>query len=287
MWKVLSFPAIAEHDEEYVIETPLGRREFRRRAGEALHAEREPLEVLHHIRETVGEYNFAGQYQQSPAPLGGGMVKAEWFKTYTDADLPQTFEMILQSWDSANKASELSDYSVCTTWGIKQKNLYLLNVLRRRMEYPELKRMVRSQAAAYKANNILIEDKASGTQLIQELVNEGVYGITRYAPKMDKIMRLHSVTNTLENGFVYLPEKAPWLREFVHELVTFPKGKFDDQTDSMSQALDWAKGRLSEYGLITYYRMIHMNRLKRDGRLQELKELEDKYGPADPKYGCG
>jgi predicted phage terminase large subunit-like protein len=286
-WKVLSFPAIAEHDEEHIIETPFGHREFRRRSGEALHPEREPLEVLHHIRETVGEYNFAGQYQQNPAPLGGGMVKAEWFKTYTEADLPRPFELILQSWDTANKASDLSDYSVCTTWGLKQKNLYLLNVLRQRMEYPELKRMVRAQAETDGAKTILIEDKASGTQLIQELVNEGVHGITKYTPKMDKIMRLHSTTSTIENGFVYLPEKAPWLREFVHEVVTFPKGKHDDQADSMSQALDWAKGRLTEYGLLAFYRMVHMNRLKRDGRLEELKELEDKYGPADPKYGCG
>ena len=76
----------------------------------------------------------------------------------------------MQSWDTANKASELSDFSVCTSWGIKGKDLYLLHVLRRRMEYPELKRAVREQCQAFEANVVLIEDKASGTQLIQELV---------------------------------------------------------------------------------------------------------------------
>ena len=83
-WEVLSFPAIAETDEEHRIETIWGPRCFRRRQGEALHPEREPLEVLHRIRRTIGEYNFASQCQQSPAPLGGGLVKTEWFKRYRD-----------------------------------------------------------------------------------------------------------------------------------------------------------------------------------------------------------
>src|SRR5438309_10269715 len=81
-WEILSFPAIAEADEVHCIETIWGPRCFRRRQGEALHPEREPLATLDHIRRTIGEYNFAGQYQQSPAPLGGGLVKAEWFKRY-------------------------------------------------------------------------------------------------------------------------------------------------------------------------------------------------------------
>src|ERR1700719_2361486 len=81
-WEVLSFPAIAEADEEHRIQTILKPKCFRRRQGEVLHPDREPLETLDHIRRTIGEYNFAGQYQQSPAPLGGGLVKAEWFKRY-------------------------------------------------------------------------------------------------------------------------------------------------------------------------------------------------------------
>jgi hypothetical protein len=111
-WEVLSFPAIAEADEEHRIETIWAPRCFRRRQGEALHPDREPLEVLDRIRRTIGEYNFAGQYQQSPAPLGGGLVKAEWFKRYRENERPERFERIVQSWDTANKATELSDFSV-------------------------------------------------------------------------------------------------------------------------------------------------------------------------------
>ncbi|MGA7381224.1 MAG: terminase family protein [Terriglobales bacterium] len=172
-WRVIRFPAIAEEDETYEIQKRYETQPFQRRAGEPLHLDREPLEVLGRIRETMGEYNFAGQYQQAPAPLGGGMVKEQWFKRYTE--LPSKFEQVFQSWDTANKPTELSDYSACTTWGVKEKHLYLIHVYRKRLGYPDLKRAVGEQAAAFKPNTILIEDRASGTQLIQELISEGVH----------------------------------------------------------------------------------------------------------------
>src|SRR5205823_14219751 len=118
-WKVVSFPAIAEADEVHEIETIWGPLCFTRRQGEASHPDREPLATLDRIRRTIGEYNFAGQYQQSPAPLGGGLVKAEWFKRYRENERPERFERTVQSWDTANKATELSDFSVCTTWGVR------------------------------------------------------------------------------------------------------------------------------------------------------------------------
>jgi predicted phage terminase large subunit-like protein len=173
-----------------------------------LHPNREPLDTLDRIRRTLGEYNFAGQYQQSPAPLGGGLVKAEWFKHCHQSELPEQFDRIVQSWDTANKASELSDYSVCTTWGVKGKHLFLLSVFRRRLEYPALKRAVREQQNLFQVSVVLIEDKASGTQLIQELIADGSHGVTRYQPTTDKIMRLHAQTALIENGFVYIPETA-------------------------------------------------------------------------------
>jgi predicted phage terminase large subunit-like protein len=149
--------------------------------------------------------------------------------------------MIFQSWDTANKPTELADFSVCTTWAVKNKRLYLLHVKRIRLDYPGLKRAVCEQIQAFGAKTVLVEDKASGTQLIQEFIGEGLHAIQRYEPKMDKIMRAHSVTSMIENGFVYVPEKAPWLAEYLHELATFPRSKFDDQVDSTSQALDWFK----------------------------------------------
>ncbi len=248
-WEQVRLPAIAEEDETHQI-VSLGRtRTVRRRAGEALHPEREPLEVLENLRQTMGEYAFAGQYQQAPSPLGGGMVKATWFRSYVPSEQPR-FDHVIQSWDTANKSTELSDYSVCTTWGQKSRKIYLLDVLRERLDYPDLKRAVRRQAERFRPANILIEDKASGTQLIQELIEEGVYGVTRYEPTMEKVMRLNSITSTIENGFVYLPTTGDWLPGYVHELTTFPGAKYDDQADSTSQALDWLKQGTHVYGVL-------------------------------------
>jgi hypothetical protein len=120
-WDVVRLPAIAEEDELYRVETVFGSQVFVRKAGEALHSEREPLEMLAQLRRTIGEYNFAGQYQQAPSPQGGGMVKAAWFRNYPANELPEKFDRVVQSWDTANKASELSDFSVCTSWGSKAR----------------------------------------------------------------------------------------------------------------------------------------------------------------------
>ena len=254
-WKVLSFPAIAEEPESHIIRTPYGTRTVHRKVGEALHPEREPLSALQDLRKTLGEYNFAGQYQQRPGPLGGGLVKLGWFRYYEPGNEPAKFDLVFQSWDTANKATQLSDYSVCTTWGMKRKRLFLLHVLRERLQYPDLKRAVVRQALQFKPANILIEDKASGTQLIQELIRDGAYGITKYDPKdLDKIMRMHSVTGMIENHFVHLPTEAAWLDDFLAEVGNFPRSKYNDQVDSVSQALNWVMSKPNVTGLVDFYR---------------------------------
>jgi predicted phage terminase large subunit-like protein len=255
-WDLVSFPAIAEDDELHVAETPWRRDEFRRRAGEALAPEREPLATLERIRAIVGEMNFASQYQQRPAPAGGGMIKAAWFNRYRREDGPQAFDRIIQSWDTANKPSELSDYSVCTTWGLKGPHLYLLDVLRKKLSYPELKRAVVEQDARYSPQAILIEDRASGTQLIQELIAAGCSRATRFSPEGDKIMRLHAETATIENGFVWLPDEAPWLADYLAELTVFPAGRHDDQVDSTAQALAWTKVKPAAPGMLEHWRRL-------------------------------
>ena len=270
-WEVVRFPAIAEADERYLIDTLAGPRVFTRACGEALHPARESLAMLEQIRRTIGEYNFAGQYQQAPAPLGGGLVKAAWVRHCAQDEMPGQFERVVQSWDTASKATELNDFSVCTSWGILGKDLYLLDVLRRRMEYPELKRAVREQYARFRPSVVLIEDKASGTQLIQELIAEGLYAVTRYQPQSDKVMRMHAQTAMIENGFVHLPDAAPWLAQYLHEITTFPNGRHDDQVDSTAQMLDWFKrgsGPSSNAGIFELYRQ----------RAEELRRGEARPG---------
>lgn len=234
-WEIISLPAIAEEDEAYEYKMIGGRRLFTRKKGQALHPEREPLETLHKLKATLGEYNFAGQYQQRPAPEGGGLVKVEWFPRYER--LPSTFDLIIHSWDTASKPTELADYSVCTVWGVLDDKMYLMNVLRDKLDYPKLKQTIRNYSLSYNPDVILIEDKASGIQLIQELKSEGMWNVEGVAPAGDKTMRLHAQTPRIEAGLVLLPKEAPWLEEFLKEMTTFPYGKHDDQVDSTAQAL--------------------------------------------------
>ena len=240
-WDVLSLPALAQENEEHVIESALGRRIWRRAAGDALHPEREPLEILAAIRNQIGEYNFAGQYLQTPTPPGGALVKEAWFQRYEPGSEPGRFSLVAQSWDTANKAGELNDYSVCTTWGVKGHDdaIYLLDVYRKKVGFPELKRAVIEQYRKCKPRWLIIEDKASGTQLLQDLKRE-IPVLKPYdpPPSTDKTIRLHAQTAYFENGKVFVPTEAPWLRDYIAELTGFPGTKYDDQVDSTTQFLD-------------------------------------------------
>ena len=238
-WEHLSLPAIAEVPERHTIRTALETYTVERQPGDALHPEREPLSTLDELRKALGTYDFAGQYQQTPVPPGGGIVKREWWQHYPPGDLPEHFTTVVQSWDTANKKTELNNYSVCTTWGVKGKKYYLLHVKRERLEYPELKRTVIALAAQFNATTVLIEDRASGVQLIQELRSEGRTRVRGVTPTGDKVMRMQAQTAAIEAGNVMLPVQAPWLDDYVHELSVFPVGKYDDQVDSTSQALEW------------------------------------------------
>jgi predicted phage terminase large subunit-like protein len=239
-WTVLRFPAIAEEREEHIVNTIHGRRHFTREAGEALHPKRQSLSVLNEIKASMSDFDFSGQYQQAPIPLGGGMVKHDWFR-YFDLDNASGWDQIVQSWDTASKPGNLNDYSVCTTWGISDKKFHLLNVYRKRVGYPELKQAVIDQARLYSPDTILIEEKSSGIALIQDLIMDGIRAVRAYRPKDDKIMRMHAQTATIENGFVFLPRQASWVADYLHEMSSFPLDRHDDQVDSTSQFLDWAK----------------------------------------------
>lgn len=243
-WEVISLPALAEHEEEFMIKDALGQRSFKRMPGDLLSKERESEETLKQIRKRTSDYNFSSQYQQAPLPLEGGIIKKAWLKTYTPLDLPKTFSSVLLSCDTANKAAEVNDFSVITVWGVKDGKYYLLDVIRKRVEFPALRRLVVDAAKNYRHPTILIEDKASGTQLIQELKQEGIFNIKPYEPqpRTDKTIRLITQTSVFENGQVFLPEWALWLPEYVRELTGFPGTRFDDQVDSTTQALDFLRG---------------------------------------------
>lgn len=174
---------------------------------------------------------------QQPQPPAGNIVLRKWLKSYKLADLA-TFTHIVQSWDTAHKNTELANYSVCTTWGYKSGRFYLLNVFRRKLDFPQLKRAVLDLAEMHKAAIVLIEDKASGQSLLQELRHMGFSKARPVTvPNEEKAMRLHGQTAKFEGGFVLLPEEAPWLNDYIDELISFPNSKHDDQVDSTVNAL--------------------------------------------------
>lgn len=250
-WEVLSLPAIAPDNETHHYETFLGQKTFSRLAGEALHPERDTVETLNTIRESIGEYNFQSQYQQDPLSREGGMIKRDWLKYYTPDQLPFRIRYRLQSWDTAQKAEEIHDYSVCTTWGLAEGRFYLLDVFRARLTYPQLKRKAAELYQKFRPNKVLIEDKASGISLMQEFKSEGVYFVEPYKPEpgSDKVMRFGAQSIKFEGGRVLLPESAPWLDDYVREITGFPGSKHDDQVDSTSQALEFLGTKAHAMGI--------------------------------------
>lgn len=236
-WVTLRLPAIAEEDCAVPIGPGIC---HHRRAGDLLHPAREPHDVLDNLRRALGSATFSAQYQQCPVPSEGEIVKWAWFQRYSSP--PPSHQMtICQSWDTASKADEHHDYSVCTTWGIAGDRYYLLDVERERLDFPSLKRRVIELARHWGPRTILIEDKGSGTALIQQLRSEshGIPFPTPFIPKDDKLTRLHAQSAQIEAGHVYLPERAAWLDDLRSEIAAFPQGRHDDQIDSISQFLAW------------------------------------------------
>jgi predicted phage terminase large subunit-like protein len=233
-WDVLSLPAIA--DCHSVIPTWAGQT-YIRQVGEALAPEREPLDVLEALKQQIGSDAFSAQYQQMPAPPGGAMVKRDWIIRYVDLPPPSERRLTLQSWDTASKGGPDNDWSVCTTWIVTRQNRwYLVDVWRRRVDYPALKAAAQALAKSWKARRVLVEDSGAGTSLVQELRGR-VSGIIAVKPEGDKVSRMAVASAKFEAGEVLLPQRAAWLADLEAELFTFPGSRHDDQCDSISQAL--------------------------------------------------
>jgi len=240
-WTILSLPAVAETPQ--LIELGEGRTHSRS-IGEILHPEREPKAVLEQIRATIGSYNFSAQYQQEPVPPEGEVVKWSWFRMFET--LPSGTRRVVQSWDIAIKPEERNNYTVCTTWAVVGENYYLLDLFRKRLEFAGLHTAVVDLSRRWRADTILIEDKVSGSALLQMLKAQPKVGVPSpigITPKDDKVTRMVIATPLIEAGRVHLRANTDWLGELRKELVQFPSGQFDDQVDSISQFLNWVPTR--------------------------------------------
>lgn len=236
-WEHLKLPALAEAPHSIRI----GAFIKERAAGEPLHTEREDKELIERAKNDLGSFAFAAQYQQEPLHVESAMLSAHWLKRYDR--LPETFSRIVQSWDTAIKAQANHDASVCITFGEFEGNHYILDILSLRAEYPELKRTVTEQAARWDVSALLIEDKASGQSLLQDLKRETNLPLVARNPKGDKLTRFAAITALIEAGKLYLPKQASWLADFETELLGFPYAPHDDQVDSLTQYFNWLRER--------------------------------------------
>lgn len=239
-WTHLSLPALAGKDEHHCF----GRVRKFRAAGEALHAEREDISLIDRAKIELGSNAFAAQYQQQPLAEEGGMVRPWWFSRYKTA--PQSFDRLVQSWDTAIKSCAHNDASVCLTFGEADGKSYLLDARCLRREYPDLKRVFYALAEQWQPQAILVEDRSSGQQLLQDARRESALPLIGVQPRHDKVTRFAAVSAMLEAGKLALPEQAPWLADFEAELFAFPAAPHDDQVDALTQYLDWLRSSVWE-----------------------------------------
>jgi predicted phage terminase large subunit-like protein len=239
-FEVLNLPAVAQRTETYELGDG---RLYIRQKGELLHPEHEPADALIELKREMGPIAFSAQYQQSPIPPGGQIIKRKWLTTYDDVR-PQSGDRIIMSWDIALSETESGDYSACVVLLRRGEVFYVLEVVRGKFPFDALKHKVMEVKRRYASPTLLIEDSPISRGLIQSLREKSI-NVTAYKPDTDKRARVITQTDLFAGGSVRLPRNAEWLEEFVAELLAFP-GRHDDQVDALTQGLAWGRCRRGE-----------------------------------------
>jgi len=234
-FEVLNLPAIAQRNETFDLG---GGRTYRRQKGELLHPDHEPADALIELKRNMGPIAFSAQYQQSPIPPGGTIIKRKWLKTYDDIR-SQSGDRIIMSWDIALSETETGDYAACVVLLRRGEVFYVLEVIRGRFPFDTLKRKVMEVKQRYGVGELLIEDSPISRGLIQSLREQSI-NVTTYKPETDKRARAIAQTDLFAGGSVRLPQQAGWLEDFIAELIGFP-GRHDDQVDALTQGLAWGR----------------------------------------------
>lgn len=222
-WEIVEFPAILP-------------------SGKPLWPEFWPIEELEAKRVGMDPRYWQAQYMQDPTAEEGALIKREWWQIWEE-DNPPNCEFIIMSLDAAQEANTRADYNALTTWGVWLNeetgvyNIILLNAIKKRMEFPELKSMVLEEYREWEPDAFIVEKKSNGAALYQELRRMGV-PISEFTPNkgQDKIARVNAVSDLFSSGIVWAPDKR-WAKDVVEECNDFPAGTNDDLVDSTTQAL--------------------------------------------------
>lgn len=243
LWRVLNIPAEADHDPAKGESDPLGRQPGQFMLSARGRTERQ----WRAIRVRVGSRTWNALYQGRPAPAEGGVFKRDWWQEYTvplwvtDGTVCRAlgFDAVLASWDMAFKDTDQSDYVVGQVWAMRGADIYLLDQVRGRWDFPETLRQVRQLAVKWPDALLkVVEDKANGTAVLAQL-RHTVPGLVAETPTESKTARAQAVAPLVEARNVHLPapEIAAWVGGFIEECAAFDNGAHDDQVDAMSQAL--------------------------------------------------
>jgi len=234
-WHVVEFPAIMP-------------------SGQPVWPEYWKLEDLESVKASIPLSKWNAQYMQNPTSEEGALIKREWWRPWEHEELPP-LEHVIQSYDTAFMKKQTADFSAITTWGVFRPseddppNLILVDAVKARYEFPELRRVALEQYGYWNPETVIIESKASGLPLTYELRKMGI-PVINFTPSKgnDKHTRVNAVSPMFESGLIWAPKEMEFAQEVIEECAAFPYGDHDDLVDSMTQALM----RFRQGGLISH-----------------------------------
>ena len=246
-WDVVKIPAWLDDDAAELLDLPVGSSYF---------PEWKPDRVLkvdeNEIKASNGSRYWNALYMQDPTPEEGGLIKKKWLQNW-EYDEPPSCDFVIQTFDTAFSTSNTADYSVIQTWGIFHlydqdedgyedyaSNLILLGNIKGRFEYPELRRLSQKLYNQHKPDLCMVEKKASGQSLIQDMRRSGL-PVLEYNPDRDKVSRVYAATPMMESGRVWIPMNKKWADDLIEELIRFPNAAHDDQVDALTMAVHYMK----------------------------------------------
>ena len=252
-WEHVSLPAIAPKDQDWKFPSAESRNQ---KAGELLWSARLPQSFLDSQRVGMGSWAFNGQYQQTPAPLDGGIIKRQWVRFYRQ--MPEKFEFMVQSWDCTFSGGQENDFVAGQVWARSGGKYFMLPYRTYdRLDFGPTMAAIKACHAKYpQAHAVLIEDKANGPAIISELQKE-IAGVVAVNPEGGKLARAQATAPLWESGSIELPDPqifgCNWIEDYLHNICTFPKAAHDDDVDATSQALIYMRSRLGG-GIVEFYR---------------------------------
>jgi predicted phage terminase large subunit-like protein len=225
-WEVVEFPAILEEKGKEV----------------ALWPEFWPVEELQSRRAALDIRYWNAQYMQNPTSEEGALIKREWWNIW-EKENPPSCEFIIMTLDAAQEANNRADYNALTTWGVfmneetNNYNIILLDAIKRRLEFPELKELCLEEYKSWEPDSFVVEKKSNGAALYQEFRRMGI-PVGEFTPGkgQDKISRVNAVSDLFSSGIVWAPDRR-WAHEVVEECNDFPAGANDDLVDATTLAL--------------------------------------------------